>query len=331
MDARTTISDLSHRYQLAMVLHLVVELNIGQRLAAGESLDDIARSRGVKPGALRSATQALAATSGIFDVTGTELTDVGLALLDPASPRCVTAMVEHEARQQSLWHTLDDVLRSSEAVAGQQDIEMAVDEERLTTLLKAMRAMNPELINEIAALDTWASRSHLLDVAGGHGAFLAAILEGNSNLTGLVLDQPTARRECQATLRSAGVAERSGFAVCDLHSDDSLGAWTADAVLLCRCLHNFSPSTIESILASVQAVLRRAGGGVCVVVERHLDHAGARLVPRESALFSAYMAVNCAGGHVPRSDWMTTSMQALGRVHRVEFGRLHSGFICEVS
>ena len=314
-----------------MLLQFAVRIDLAGRLARGETIEQIASTDNLKLPALLSVTQALRQVAGLFDQSGRELTTLGAELLDPTAPRSVAAMIEHEFLQQTLWHDIDSVLRSSTAQPGQQDIEMAVSEERLTVLLRAMRSMNPELITAVSDLTAWEGRMRVLDVAGGHGSFLTAILRREPARTGIVLDQPTALVEFEHTMQSAELSGRATFEVCDLSAPDPLASWQADAVLLCRCLHNFSAATIEEILGSAACAVRRAGGGTCVVVERHLDREGAKLVPEESALFSAYMAVNCMGGHVPRSEWLVSTLQDLGSTSVTRLGRLHSAFVCEIT
>jgi hypothetical protein len=330
-DDRNAVLARLPRSQISMVLQFVVQIDLAGRLARGETIEQIATADNLKLPALLSVTQALAQVAGLFDQSGRELAKLGAELLDPASPHSVAAMIEHEFRQQALWHDMDSVLRASAAHPGQQDVEMALSEERLTVLLRAMRSMNPELISAVADLPVWDGRTRVLDVAGGHGGFLAAILTRQPASTGAVLDQPTARSEFDHTMRSAGLSERVTFKVCDLSTPDPLAGWQADAVLLCRCLHNFSAATIKEILKSAACTVRRVGGGTCVVVERHLARDGARLVPEESALFSAYMAVNCIGGHVPRTEWLVSALQELGPTRVLRLGPLHSAFTCEIS
>ena len=59
----------------------------------------------------------------------------------------------------------------------------------------------------IGALD-WGGVSHIVDVGGNHGAFLAAILEHLPNATGILFDQPHVVAGAGPALTAAGVAER---------------------------------------------------------------------------------------------------------------------------
>jgi SAM-dependent methyltransferase len=230
--------------------------------------------------------------------------------LDEQEPEYVGENIRHMWLQRGLWRDIHRVLAAAEPLPDQQDLSMTVDRERLVTLLRTMRRLTDEVVPYVAGMPVWDTCRDVLDVAGGHGELLAAIARHRPVPRGTVVDQPYAEEEAAVTFRQHGMAERLGFAVRDLTVDGALAGMAADAVLLARCLHNFDAERIRGILRSARDALR--SGGHVVVIENYLGQDDGAMVPPQSAIFSAYMAVNCAGGHVPTTEWMTAEFDALG-------------------
>ncbi|MFR9731985.1 methyltransferase [Saccharopolyspora sp. MS10] len=64
---------------------------------------------------------------------------------------------------------------------------------------------------EVAAGYDWSGVSSVLDVGGGTGALLEAVLTAHPHLTGAVLDLPEVRPEAEEFIAGAGLGERAEF------------------------------------------------------------------------------------------------------------------------
>jgi hypothetical protein len=84
----------------------------------------------------------------------------------------------------------------------------------------------------VGALD-WTRFGHVVDVGGGNGTLLAALLEATPGMRGTVVDRPATAAAAGETLDRRGLAERSNVIAGDFF--DALPAG-ADAYVLCAIL-----------------------------------------------------------------------------------------------
>src|SRR5215218_3998037 len=145
-----------------------------------------------------------------------------------------------------------DDLAADPALAASFDEQMAAD----------VTAWAP---NIVAAYD-WGSLGHLVDVGGGNGALLAALLLQHPRLRGTVLDLAA-----RGTLAAAGLADRA-HAVAGSFFDPLPP--DAGGYLLCAILHDWDD---QAALAILRRCAEAAGaGGRVLVVEKLATEADPR-------------------------------------------------------
>ena len=105
----------------------------------------------------------------------------------------------------------------------------------------------------------------VVDVGGGHGALLAAVLAANPRLRGVVFDQPHVVAGAPEVLEAAGVADRCEVVGGSFFDDVPAGG---DAYLLKAILHDWEDEDALRILRSCRAAV--VEGGAVLVVEREL-------------------------------------------------------------
>jgi hypothetical protein len=102
----------------------------------------------------------------------------------------------------------------------------------------------------------------LVDVGGGHGLLLAAILRAHPRMQGVLFDAPEVVAGAGPLLSQAGVAQR-----CEVVGGDFFEAVPdGDTYILRHVLHNWEDSRATSILANCRRAL--VGDGRVLVVER---------------------------------------------------------------
>lgn len=110
----------------------------------------------------------------------------------------------------------------------------------------------------IAASYKFSGIRTLVDVGGGHGSLLAAILKANPKLKGVLFDQPSvitrARQDRHVTAK--GIAER-----CTLESGDFFEAVPkgCDAYIMKRVVHDWDDERTVKILANCRAAMSERG------------------------------------------------------------------------
>ncbi|MFW6693979.1 methyltransferase [Streptomyces sp. MAR4 CNX-425] len=101
---------------------------------------------------------------------------------------------------------------------------------------------------------------HLVDVGGGDGTLLAALLRAYPRMRGTLLERPAALAAAPRVLRAAGVADRCALVEGDFFAAVPAGAGgPADACLLKNILHNFGDDDCVRLLRACRAALRPGG------------------------------------------------------------------------
>ena len=93
----------------------------------------------------------------------------------------------------------------------------------------------------------------LVDVGGGRGVLLAAILRANPSLFGVLMDREAAISPARANLRAAGLGDRAECVAGDFFV--SVPA-NADAYVLSRVLHDWDDVDAGRILATCRHAMR---------------------------------------------------------------------------
>jgi hypothetical protein len=109
----------------------------------------------------------------------------------------------------------------------------------------------------------------LVDVGGGHGAFVAAVLKSKPNLNGILFDRPSSMFGAKKLVRDAGVETRCEVVEGDFFKSVPAGG---DLYVLKQVLHHFDDDQAAKILTS--CVTAMGEGGKVVVIEQMLPPAG---------------------------------------------------------
>ena len=116
-----------------------------------------------------------------------------------------------------------------------------------------------------AALDFAKSR-RVVDVGGGRGSLLAAVLEANPHLRGVLFDVPHVAERSRAAL-----AARFGARVDAVGGDFFASVPAGDVVLLKHVLHNWNDERAVAILRACAAAIGDAADGRVLVIESVLS------------------------------------------------------------
>jgi SAM-dependent methyltransferase len=175
--------------------------------------------------------------------------------LDPASRTSVHAYLAHTAEYWPWWGRLEDVARGARPEEI-HDAEPGDPAWRRYVLgqYELARLSAPEVAR---ALDLGPAPRALLDVAGAHGWFAAALCRRHPGLRATVLDLPGAAAVGRELIAAAGMADRVRHVDGDLREAELGGPY--DGVLAFNVLHHLEPAAIEALLARVHAALRPGG------------------------------------------------------------------------
>lgn len=246
--------------RVAATLRLADHITQGSCTAAG-----LAGAEDVDPGALDRVLRHLVAVGVLSqdDPGQYALTALGETLRDdhPSGLRAVldleSAIGRAELSSVHLLHSVRtgeacfpvmfgrgfwDDLASDPARTASYDAQMGVD----------VAAWAPKIID---AYD-WGSLRHVVDVGGGSGTLLAALLRAHPTLRGTVFEQPATAERARQTLTDSGFADRSTVVSGSFFGPLPEGA---DGYVLSAILHDWDDEAARAILRRCAEAAGHAG------------------------------------------------------------------------
>lgn len=249
------------------------QLGIADRLAARPArFQDLAREVNCESSSLRRLLGALAALGLVEedDEHAFHLTPLGEPLRSD-SPRSLHAYAVWTARYQwGVWGKLVDCVRTGHSARSQQEGHVAyghvtADAGTAATFNRAMDEVTSHVAEAVARAPFLAGARHAMDVGGGHGRMLLAILRRHTAMRGTLFDLPHAVPGARGAIADAGLSDRcdavAGSFFEELPRD-------ADTHVLKSVMHNWDDERCAAILARSREAL--SSGGRLVVVERLL-------------------------------------------------------------
>lgn len=217
MRNRAALIEMIGGYMTAHALGLAAELKIADLIHDGVCTSaELAKATGSHEPSLHRLLRMLAAVGittepepGRFG-----LTEVGAQLRadSPDSLYAFTRMFCHESHFTA-WLGLAHTVKTGESgwdhVFGKNIYAYLADNPELSALFN--HAMSQEArtsAGQIAAAHDFSDVKTVVDVGGGDGTLLAAILNANPHLNGIVFDSPSGVAQATGVLADAGVADR---------------------------------------------------------------------------------------------------------------------------
>jgi len=296
-EAREQIQSLIRGYRIAAAVYVAVRLGIPDLLADGpREVDDLAQATASHAPSLRRVMRALAAV-GVLEKVGPSrfaLTPAGAILRadDPDSlrPSILFTLNETHWRPWSrLLHTVQTGETAFEDVHGVGLFDYLATHPEVSALFNAGMAGNsPAHARLVAASYDFSGMRLVVDVAGGRGRLLTAILERNPQLRGVLFDLPHVIEEARLLVNDAGVGARCEFVGGNFFEAVPSGG---DAYLLRNIIHDWKDDRAVAILESCRRAM--ASAAHLVLVERYLPEDPREAVPVHHA--DLEMLVNVGG------------------------------------
>jgi predicted O-methyltransferase YrrM len=282
----------------AHAIEAATELGIAELLASGvERSGDLARATGCHEQSLRRLLRALASlglceerADGTFRPTGFG------ALLEEGAPTSLKAMALYGRYKRPVWERLAHSVRTGEcanpSVHGAAVFEHLDQDAAAAGIFdRAMTETTRVIAQAVVAAHDFSGCERVVDVGGGYGELLAAILRTSPRARGTLLERPRALDGARRNLERAGVADR-----CELVAGDFFQAVPAgaDRYLLKRVLHDWD----EERAAAILRVCRRAmpADARLLVVEQILpDRMEASLAHQDAARLDLHMLLMAGG------------------------------------
>jgi 2,7-dihydroxy-5-methyl-1-naphthoate 7-O-methyltransferase len=259
-----------------MAVRVAATLRLADHVAAGvQTVDALAERTNTDSDALRRLLGHLV-TVGVFttDPGGRyELTGLGSQLRDdhPGRGRAWLDIEGAIGRADLAALGLLDTVRTGEAaypaVFGSGFWEDIAASPTLSRSFDALMGFqSAEVAAGVVADYDWAPFSHVVDVGGGNGTLLAAILGSHQHLSGTLVDLPGPADAARKVFAEAGLVDRSRVAPGSFFDQLPVGA---DVYILCGVIHDWNDDRAVGIL---RRCAEAAGPtGTVLVVEALLD------------------------------------------------------------
>lgn len=168
----------------------------------------------------------------------------------------------------------------------------------------------------------------LVDVGGGHGTLVAAMLRRYPELTGVVFDQAGVVEGARRTLEAAEVSDRAQTVGGDFFAEVPAGG---DVYLLSMILHDWDDRRALAILGNIRAAMSTspAPGGRLLVIEPVLPEDDS---PHIGKFTDIYMLMHFAGRERTEREFVTLfEMAGLRHIETRHSGAPSSLLVVEAS
>jgi hypothetical protein len=252
-------------FQISAAIGAVAGLGVADALAnAPARSTDLADSLGADARSLERVLQALTDV-GIFEKLADgrfALTSLGETLRTdvPGSMRRAAMLWTEEWHWRAYGHLASSV-RTGEAgmraAHGSNYWEyLAQHPETAATINDMMSSASMLRAQALARTYDFSKVERLVDVGGGEGGLLCAVLQAYPHLRGVVFDLPSVTAGARERLLEAGLAERAEVVGGDFFEGVPRGA---DAYVLSWVLHDWDDESALRILKICRAAIQKAG------------------------------------------------------------------------
>lgn len=284
---QSELFDLVSGFVYSQILLVCVELDVLSCVGRGTSIEDLSRKIGLDFDETRRLAEGAASVRLLEKRKNSyRLGDLGGALL--ANPG-VLAMIRHHP---ALYRDLVDPVAFLKSGRGDTNLSQFWDyaaqptahSEKQSHVYSELMATSQAMIaSEIIASFDFSDCKTLLDVGGGHGAFVGAVAQRYCDLQLQMFDLPAVASQAKEVLGGAGLGSRvevfSGSFL-----EDALPQG-ADLISLVRIIHDHDDAPAQTILKAVYDAL--PDGGRLIVCEPML--AGGSAARITGAYFNFYL------------------------------------------
>jgi hypothetical protein len=316
--AAETVRRLIMGFRTTQLIHACAQLGIADLLRDGsQNAPSMARATGAHPQALYRLLRALASL-GFFAEDGDgrfELTALGQTLRSgtPGSLRDLAVLYGEQWIWNAYGSTLHSVMTGEPAFAtvhGQTLFEyMHLHADAAAAFDRAMSAYSEHEAGAVLAAYDFSGVAAVVDVGGGHGGLLAAILKACPQVRGVLFEQSSVIDGARSAMTRAGVADRCTMRPGNFFEAVPTGG---DVYILKSVLHNWDDRRSSAILNNCRDAMRE--GAKLLIIERLIPEGNE---PAEAKLFDINMLVVLGGMERTRKEYQNLLSEAGYELARV--------------
>lgn len=313
-----SVLDLLAGKWVSQAISVAAELGVADQLGAGpRSVDDLAAACGAHSDSLYRLLRALASV-GVFTeddrgrFANTALSDT-LRCDAPGSMRSMAMMFGGRPAWDA-WGEFRSSIRTGEcafkSVYGAYAFDYMKGDPQFGQIFgEAMTAFSAQELDAVHAAFDFSGVPTLVDVAGGHGAFLLSSLEKNPAQRGILFDQPEVIELARDKISGSPAAARCSLVAGDFFADVPAG----DGYVLKHILHDWNDDLATKILNTIHRAAKP--GAKVFVIDAVIEHGNH---PGFAKLLDLEMLVLFNGGRERTRSAMEKLFAAAGfRLQRV--------------
>ncbi|MBA3823250.1 MAG: methyltransferase [Ktedonobacterales bacterium] len=251
-------------YWVSQGIYVAAKLGLADLLTEGPcSINELAAATQTQAGPLYRVMRALASV-GIFEEGDAEwftLTPLAQLLQSNTADSMRALAMMYAEEQYRAWGDILFSLQTGtpafEHSFGTRYFDyLATHPEASQVFNAAMVGWTTQIVDAVVAAYDFASVSTIVDVGGGHGALLAAILTTSPATQGILFDQPHVVTSAEPFLRAAGIHDQCQGVGGDFFADIPAGA---DVYVLAQILHDWDDKHSMAILRQVRQAVPSHG------------------------------------------------------------------------
>jgi SAM-dependent methyltransferase len=287
--------------------HLFVANEVGLFAALADSaatLDEVAQRIAVPRRTLRILADAMVAL-GLLERQGDNYrnTPTTFTFLSGRAPADLRPALRYWNRLNYLrWARLEEVVRTEQPVFG--DFAFTPEEQQLYT--EGVDAITTGTARALAATYEFTRHRRLLDLGGGTGSFLLAVLRQHPHIEATLFDLPAVSGLARRRLAGESMATRLHIVEGDFFTDPL--PTDHDAILIANVFHNFLPERNRALLR--QAGTFAPAGTRLLLVDFWTDPTHTQ--PLTAALMAGAFLLVSGEGDVYSAEEMRDLLQATG-------------------
>lgn len=235
-------------FMAAKHLFVANEIGLFDQLAGGPAgLDDLARRTDVVRVRVRIIADAMVSL-GFLERSGDTYRNSPVAaafLCDGTTADMRPFLRFWNHLSYPMWTKLEDAVRTGEA---QTSLNLSDDLQRIFS--EGVQAIQAVPSQALPSTYDFARHNRMLDIGGGTGSWLSAVLNQFSDLKGTLFELPSAAAVARQNLSAVSVGERLEVVDGDFFTDALPEGH--DVVLIANVMHLFSPESNQALLRSVR-------------------------------------------------------------------------------
>ena len=248
-------------HYISRAIFVAAKMGIADLLKDGpQNYTDIAKASGAHAPSLYR-LMLLLTSAGVFEEKETGcfgLTPIGEYLrTDVPGSRRAQALLLAGPSQQRSWSGLLDIVRTGKTPPGRSAFQFfAKYPEEAAVFDEGMTAGSAEASADVAAAYDFSPFGTMVDVGGGHGVLLTAILSVNPALRGVLFDLPHVAEGARKQIQGAGLAGRCDVVAGDFFEGVPSGG---DAYILKSVIHDWDDARGLAILRNIHGSMASQG------------------------------------------------------------------------